>query len=76
METTFTRVQRTMSDLFSLPPDRISLETSSEDLDAWDSMGHLMLVEALEQEFETQLTPEEVEGMKTVAAVVKVIDAR
>jgi acyl carrier protein len=76
METTLVRVRRTLSDLFSVSPESVTAETSPATLDAWDSMGHLMLVEALEQEFELQIPPEDVERMKDVGTIVKVLDAR
>jgi len=76
METTLQRVRQTLADLFSLAPATVTLETSSSGVEAWDSMGHLMLIEALEQEFETQFSPEEAERMTTVATIVQTLESR
>jgi acyl carrier protein len=76
METTLLRVRRTLSDLFSLPVESVTAETSPKTLEAWDSMGHLMVVEALEQEFEVELSPEEIERMKDVATAVAILDEK
>jgi acyl carrier protein len=74
METTLSRVRRTLSDLFSLSIEGITAGTAQKDVEAWDSMGHLMFIEALEQEFETQFSPENVEAMRDVGTIVRVID--
>jgi acyl carrier protein len=74
METTLSRVRRTLSDLFSLSIEGITEGTKQNDVEAWDSMGHLMFIEALEQEFETQFSPEKVEAMRDVGTIVRVID--
>jgi acyl carrier protein len=76
METTFQRVRQTLADLFSLAPETVTLETSTSTVEAWDSMGHLMLIEALEQEFQTQFAPEESEPMTTVAKIVHTLESR
>jgi acyl carrier protein len=74
-ETTFSRVRRTLSDLFSLSPDAITVDTTQKDIEAWDSMGHLMFIEALEQEFETQFSPENVEAMRDLGTIVRLLGA-
>lgn len=40
--------------------------TSSNDIEEWDSVAHIKLVLALEQEFNIRLTTDEVASIKTV----------
>lgn len=63
------RVKTIISTIFNTPAEEIGPGSSPETIEAWDSMGHLMLVLELEQEFGIQIPPEEVEKMTSVAAV-------
>lgn len=64
------RVQRIMSDIFSVPVERITLESSPDTIEAWDSLQHLNLMLALEQEFGLEIAPEEVERLVSVQDMV------
>ncbi len=64
------RVQRIMSDIFSVPVERITLESSPDTIDAWDSLQHLNLMLALEQEFGLEIAPEEMERLVSVHDMV------
>ena len=57
-----------------LPLDRVSPDAAMNSLPEWDSMAHLMLVLSLEQEFVKQFTPEEIENLKSVKAIVDFIE--
>ena len=67
------RVCRIIAEVFSLPEDRVTPQTTAADIEPWDSMGHLMLVLQIEQEFETQLEPEETERMDSAANVAQIL---
>jgi acyl carrier protein len=69
-------VRSIASDLFSIPADRITAETSPENVDAWDSTQHLNLVLALEEKFDFQLSPEDMEKMRNIGEVVKIVECR
>ena len=47
-----------------------------EDLPAWDSLGHIRLVGALEEAFGAAFTIEEIESMTSAARIVDVIAAK
>jgi acyl carrier protein len=72
----FEQVRSIASDLFSIPADRITDETSPENVDAWDSTQHLNLVLALEEKFDFQLSPEEMEKMRNIGEVVKIVEGK
>jgi acyl carrier protein len=68
------RVQRIFSDVFSISPDQLQPELSPDTIATWDSLNHLNLVLALEQEFGIQFTPEEaMEGMASFGKVVALL---
>lgn len=70
------RVKSSVAGTFNVPLDSITPATSSKNLKAWDSMGHLTLILALEQEFEVYFATEEIEGMAEVADIVSVLENR
>ena len=51
-------------------------ESSPETVPNWDSLQHLNLVLALEQEFQVQFTPEEIEQLLSVALVAALLDEK
>jgi len=47
--------------------------TSAEDIDGWDSLTHLELIEALENEYKVKFTMEEILGSVNVGKLVDAI---
>jgi acyl carrier protein len=70
------RVEEIVATIFNLPVETISLDSSPQTIENWDSMGHLMLILELEQQFSVQLAPEEVETLTSVRSIVELLQAR
>ena len=64
------------SDLFGVPAERITADSSPQTLEAWDSIQHLNLVLAVEEKFGLQLSPEEIEQMKSIGETVKLVESK
>ena len=71
---TFERVRSVASDIFGVPADKITAESSPQTIDNWDSMQHLNLVLAIEEKFGVQLGPEDIEQMKNIGAVTTLVE--
>jgi acyl carrier protein len=71
---TFEQVRSVASDIFGIPADRITAESSPETIENWDSMQHLNLVLAVEEKFGVQLDPEDIEKMKNIGAVAELVE--
>jgi acyl carrier protein len=71
---TFEQVRSVASDIFGVPTDKITAESSPETIENWDSMQHLNLVLAVEEKFGVQLSPEDIEQMKNIGAVAKLVE--
>ncbi len=71
---TLDQVRNIASDVFGVPPGKITSESSPQTIENWDSMQHLNLVLAIEEKFGVQLEPEDIEQMKNIGAVVAVVD--
>jgi len=74
--TVFDRVRTLASDQFGVPVEAIAEDSSPENIDAWDSTQHLNFVLALEETFRLQLSPEEMETIRTVGEAAKLIEAK
>jgi acyl carrier protein len=70
----FEQVRTVASDIFGIPADKITAESSPETIENWDSMQHLNLVLAVEEKFGVQLDPEDIEQMKNIGAVAKLVE--
>lgn len=68
------RVQRVFADIFSIPVEQLRSELSPETVANWDSLNHLNLVLALEQEFGIQFSPEEtIDGMDSLDRIIHLL---
>lgn len=48
--------------------------TTFSDIDSWDSMIHMFLITRIEDEFEIELTNEEIVEMTTFAKIKKIVN--
>jgi acyl carrier protein len=70
------RVRRVAADVLETSADKITLDSSPETIDTWDSVHHLNLVLALEQEFDLQFEPEEIDEMKDVRHITEILGSK
>lgn len=70
------RVCRLVTDIFEVPLEQVSMGSSPDSIDTWDSLHHLNLVLALEQEFGIQFTPEEIEQLLSVDLIVSLVEEK
>jgi len=67
------RVSVLVADVFQIPVEDIRPESSPDSIEAWDSLQHLNLVLAIEQEFGIQFTPEEIEQLLSVELIAALV---
>ena len=70
------RVCRTFADVFEVPSEEITLDSTPDTVETWDSINHLNLVMALEQEFDVQFEPEEIEELLSVRATIEIVSGK
>lgn len=68
------RVREIVSTIFEVPMTEVTAESSPDSIERWDSLGRLVLLVELEQEFGVQLPPEQGERLTSVAAIVQVLE--
>jgi acyl carrier protein len=54
----------------------VAAESSPETVASWDSVHHLNLVLALEEEYGFQFSPEEMDEAQTVGSLARVVSAK
>ncbi len=67
------RVYRIVAELFDVPIERLSPASSPETIEMWDSVGHLNLVLALEQEFGVRLSTDQMDQMADLERIVRIL---
>jgi acyl carrier protein len=59
--------------VFEVRPEDITAQTRRGELERWDSLGHLVLLEALREEFHIEIPPERALEMETVEDIKRVV---
>ena len=62
-----------LCNLFEEPPGRLRSETSRDDVAAWDSLGVLTLMAALDAEFNVRLSGEQANAMACVGDILSIV---
>ncbi len=75
-DTTSDHVRRVVSDVLGIPAAQLTETTSPETIESWDSVQHLSIVLSIEQEFGIQLDPEDIEKVRSVGALERLVRAK
>ena len=72
----YDRLNNVFRDIFDDDSIVVTPETTSNDIEDWDSLEHINLVVAVEQEFGMKFNMNEVTTMKNVGEMVEIIKSR
>jgi len=67
------KLQNILATILQIGPDTIRDDLTAEDVDTWDSLNHIALMGALEQEFNVQIDIERVEDSQSVGALKAIL---
>lgn len=70
------RVEKVFREVFEEPALTISASTKAADIPKWDSLTHINLIIALEEEFEIQFTSQEVTSMTCVGDLFTLLEQK
>lgn len=70
------RVVQAMMDIMDVERAALNDEASPDTLEAWDSLSHMNLVLALEEDFGLRFTDEEIMGMLSIPQIVQTLVAK
>lgn len=72
----FDRLEQVFRDVFDDDSIVLYEDTTADDIDDWDSIEHITLIAAVEQEFGMRFSMGEVSGMKDVGEMVTILAQR
>ncbi len=70
------RVLRAVSQIMGVPAATLTDASSPDSVDAWDSLRHMNLVLALEEEFGVKFSDEQIMTMSSVERIVNGVNER
>ena len=74
MASTKDRIRNVMSSVFETSLNEINEQSSTDSIDSWDSVRHLNLILALEEEFNISIPDEEVGSLVNYKLIELVIN--
>ena len=67
------RVRAIVASVLRVPVDSIDASSSPDTLGSWDSLNHMQLILALEEEFRLQFAVEDMDAMLSVGGIVAIL---
>lgn len=69
-------VKQIAADVFGIKIEEITMRSSTDSIETWDSLQHLVFVLALEQYYSLQFEPDEIEQMKSIEITIMTIEEK
>ncbi|MFH0908124.1 MAG: acyl carrier protein [bacterium] len=70
------RLKNLLCSVFNVDPDTIREDSSPATLPQWNSLAHVTMVAAVEQEFDVQFEMKEILGIKSLADLTRLLAAK
>ena len=70
------RVKKVMSDVFNIDVSLINNESSPDNIENWDSLKHMNLIIALEEEFEIEFDDGEIVDSMNFALILNILKSK
>ena len=72
-EEILSEVAEIMRDVFDVDDLAVTMDTTAEDVEEWDSLTHIRLIVALERKFGFKFKNSEIESLKNVGDLVNLV---
>lgn len=76
MSDVVTKLQKVFNSTFNNDDLSITMSTRPEDVEGWDSLGHVTLASNIEQEFHVSLDVDELMEMENVGSIVRILEGK
>jgi len=73
MEDLLAKVQEAFNSAFDIDPQTVGIDTTPNDIPAWDSMGHVALASSLERAFGLSFDVDDLMAMEDVKKILRVV---
>ena len=69
-------IKTLIAKLFDVDETYLSLNSSPDEIEKWDSLGHMNIVAAIEEEFEIELSDDEIDAMANIASIINIVEGK
>jgi len=69
-------VKAIMSQILEIPIGEINTATSMDSVDTWDSLRHMEIISAIEQQFQIEFEAEEAMDMTNLGVIMRILAAK
>lgn len=69
-------IKTLIAKLFDVDETYLSLNSSPDEIEKWDSLGHMNIVAAIEEEFEIELTDDEIDAMANISSIINIVEGK
>jgi acyl carrier protein len=70
------RIKQVMSNVFNVDVNSINSASSPDNIESWDSLKHMNLIVALEEEFEIEFDDEEIVDSMNYALILNILKSK
>jgi len=70
------KIKAIITEVFQIDASVITMETTPSDIEAWDSLGQLLLIQKIEETYRLTLDLKEILNIKTVGDIYKILESR
>ena len=70
------RVFKIVSQVMNIPAEQVNADSSPENIEQWDSLQHMNLILALEEDLKIKFTDEEIAQMMDVNMILKALSGK
>jgi len=70
------QVKQVIADILGVDPDSVDVSTAKDSTASWDSLNHINLVVALEQEFQVSFDVTEIESMLSFSDILETLERK
>jgi acyl carrier protein len=69
-------LEQLLAELLQIPVAEVTDELAMQNLEVWDSLKHMELIASLEEQFDVQLSFEEIVMMRSVGDIRRVMNSK
>lgn len=66
----YSKVKKVISSTFNIKEEQITLQTTSDDIEEWDSLGHINLIINLESAFNSKFDITDIPKLTSVKSII------
>lgn len=73
---TLNRVMKTASQILEIPEEQVTADLSINSAENWDSLGHLNLILAIEDEFNVKFLTKEIPELNSIKIITEALEGK